>query len=102
MIFGIFNSGFRAVTLTDGEEEGQNTLELPPEILESGSRVGAVGKVSSLGSSSGSAREKSLFNSDPTKTLSTIQRDLEGFFDSRFLFFYFATLDHLKNLFILM
>ena len=95
-------SGFRSVTLTDGEEEGQNTLELPPEILESGSRVGAVGRVSSLGSSSGSAREKSLFNSDPTKTLSTIQRDLEGLFDSRFLFFYFATLDHLKKLFILM
>ena len=99
---GIFYSGFRSVTLTDGEEEGQNTLELPPEILESGSRVGAVGRVSSLGSSSGSAREKSLFNSDPTKTLSTIQRDLEGLFDSRFLFFYFATLDHSKKLFILM
>ena len=95
-------SGFRSVTLTDGEEEGQNTLELPPEILESGSRVGAVGRVSSLGSSSGSAREKSLFNSDPTKTLSTIQRDLEGLFDTRCLFFYFATLDHLKKLFILM
>ena len=95
-------SGFRSVTLTDGEEEGQNTLELPPEILESGSRVGAVGRVSSLGSSSGSAREKSLFNSDPTKTLSTIQRDLEGLFDSRFLFFYFATLDHLKKLFLLL
>ena len=81
-------SGFRSVTLTDGEEEGQNTLELPPEILESGSRVGAVGRVSSLGSSSGSAREKSLFNSDPTKTLSTIQRDLEGLFDSRLLFLF--------------
>ena len=85
---GIFYSGFRSVTLTDGEEEGQNTLELPPEILESGSRVGAVGRVSSLGSSSGSAREKSLFNSDPTKTLSTIQRDLEGLFDSRLLFLF--------------
>ena len=95
-------SGFRSVTLTDGEEEGQNTLELPPEILESGSRVGAVGRVSSLGSSSGSAREKSLFNSDPTKTLSTIQRDLEGLFDSLYLFFHFVTLDHLKKLFILM
>ena len=95
-------SGFRSVTLTDGEEEGQNTLELPPEILESGSRVGAVGRVSSLGSSSGSAREKSLFNSDPTKTLSTIQRDLEGLFDSRFLFFYFATLEHSRKLSILM
>ena len=95
-------SGFRSVTLTDGEEEGQNTLELPPEILESGSRVGAVGRVSSLGSSSGSAREKSLFNSDPTKTLSTIQRDLEGLFDSRFLFFYFAALDPSMKLFVLM
>ena len=61
----------------DGDEEGQNTLELPPEIMESGSKVGSVG-ASSLGPGSGSGREKSLFNSDPTKTLSTLQRDLEG------------------------
>ena len=70
-------SGFRSVVLTDGDEEGQNTLELPPEIMESGSRVGNMG-ASSLATGPGSAREKSLFNSDPTKTLSAIQRDLEG------------------------
>ena len=63
--------------MDDGDEDGQNTLELPPEILESGARVGSVG-VSSLETGSGSGREKSLFNSDPTKTLSAIQRDLEG------------------------
>ena len=45
--------------------------------MESGSRVGSVG-ASSLGGGSGSGREKSLFNSDPTKTLSAIQYDLEG------------------------
>ena len=70
-------SGFRSVILTDGDEEGQNTLELPPEILENGSRVGSLG-ASSLAAGGGSAREKSLFNSDPTKTLSAIQRELEG------------------------
>ena len=46
-------------------------------MLENGARVGSVG-VSSLGGGSGVGREKSLFNSDPTKTLSAIQRDLEG------------------------
>ena len=71
--------------MTDGDEEGQNTLELPPEILENGSRVGSLG-ASSLATGGGSAREKSLFNSDPTKTLSAIQRELEGQlpFDSNF------------------
>ena len=63
--------------MADGDEEGQNTLELPPEILENGSRVGSLG-ASSLATGFGSAREKSLFNSDPTKTLSAIQRELEG------------------------
>ena len=76
--FFVFStSGFRSVALADGDEEGQNTLELPPEIMESGTRVGSVG-VSSLGGGAGSGRENSLFNSDPTKTLSAIQRDLEG------------------------
>ena len=76
-MFFLLISGFRSVALTDGDEEGQNTLELPPEIMESGSRVGSVG-VSSLGEGGGSGRDNSLFNSDPTKTLSAIQRDLEG------------------------
>ena len=75
--FFSFSSGFRSVILADGDEEGQNTLELPPEILENGSRVGSLG-ASSLATGFGSAREKSLFNSDPTKTLSAIQRELEG------------------------
>ena len=75
--FCFFSSGFRSVVLTDGDEEGQNTLELPPEIMESGSRVGSMG-ASSLATGPGSAKEKSLFNSDPSKTLSAIQRDLEG------------------------
>ena len=63
-------SGFRAVELSDGEEEGQNTLELPP--VEDGAAV-----IGGMGSATGSGREKGLFNADPTRTLSSIQRDLE-------------------------
>lgn len=63
-------SGFRAVEMSDGEEEGQNTLELPP--VEGGGDPAAVGGVGSVGT-----REKSLFNSYPGRTLSSIQKNLE-------------------------
>jgi hypothetical protein len=49
-------SGFRAVEMSDGEEEGQNTLELPPEIDRG---------------------ETTIFNSDQSKTLACLQKDLE-------------------------
>ena len=48
-------SGFRSVELND-DEDGQNTLELPPEIDRG---------------------ETTIFKSDPSKTLVSIQRDLE-------------------------
>lgn len=48
-------SGFRAVEI-DEEKEGQNTLELPPEIDRG---------------------ETTIFNSDPGKTLASLQKELE-------------------------